>query len=231
MKETGETPRRPRLHGRRKGRPLSPSRQALLDARLEELALDPAAIPANAKELFGTPVRELRLEIGFGGGEHLRHQARGEPEIGFIGVEPFLNGFAKMVAAVAADGLRNVRLFAGDAAMLLERLPAASLARVDLLYPDPWPKRRHWKRRFVSPANLDLLARVLAPGGEFRFASDIPSYVDWALSHLLRRQDFAWTAETADDWRLPWPGWPSTRYEAKALREGRSPAYLTFQRL
>ena len=137
---------------------------------------------------------------------------------------------ASAVAAIDDRGLENIRLFDGDAAHLLDWLPAASLAAVDLLYPDPWPKKRHWKRRFVSPENLDRLARVIAPGGAFRFASDIPSYVEWTLAHALRHPAFAWTAERADDWRLPFAGWPGTRYEAKAIAAGRVPTYLTFSR-
>jgi tRNA (guanine-N7-)-methyltransferase len=138
---------------------------------------------------------------------------------------------AKAVAATADRGLRNVRLHDDDAAQLLDWLPPASLTRVDLLYPDPWPKRRHWKRRFVGPANLDRIARALVPGGLFRVASDIEGYIDWTLRHLLARTDFTWTAEEADDWRQPFPGWPGTRYEAKALREGRRPTYLAFVRV
>jgi tRNA (guanine-N7-)-methyltransferase len=138
---------------------------------------------------------------------------------------------AKAVSAIADRELRNVGLFDGDASRLLDWLPAGSIARVDLLYPDPWPKKRHWKRRFVSQENLDRIARALRPGGELRFASDISSYVEWTLIHLLRRSDFLWTARRADDWRKPWAGWPGTRYEAKALKAGRRPAYLVFQRL
>jgi tRNA (guanine-N7-)-methyltransferase len=126
--------------------------------------------------------------------------------------------------------MRNVRLHDGDAALLLDWLPAASLVRVDLLYPDPWPKKRHWKRRFVSDGNLDRIARALKPGGLFRVASDIESYIDWTLLHVLKRGDFAWTAARADDWRKPFPGWPGTRYEKKAVAAGRTPAYLAFLR-
>ena len=223
--------RRHALHGRRKGKPLSARRMGLMTTVLGRLEIDPATpSPADIASLFASPPSDVRLEIGFGGGEHLIHGATSSPDTGFIGVEPFVNGMAKAVAAIADTGLANVRLYGGDAALLLEWLPPASLAEVDLLYPDPWPKRRHWKRRFVSEANLDLLARAIRPGGLFRFASDIDSYVAWTLLHLGRRAEFAWRAERADDWRQPWNGWPGTRYEAKALREGRTPTYLTFQR-
>jgi tRNA (guanine-N7-)-methyltransferase len=172
----------------------------------------------------------VRLEIGFGGGEHLIAQAAQHPHTGFIGAEPFVNGMAKALAAIAERELENIRLHFGDAAFLLEWLPPAALARVDLLYPDPWPKRRHWKRRFVQGHSVAALARVLRRGGEFRFATDIPDYAAWALTHLIRSPAFAWTAERADDWRRPWDDFSSTRYEAKAKREGRLPCYLIFRR-
>lgn len=187
--------------------------------------------PDDLRRLFAAPVEAVRLEIGFGGGEHLRSEAARLPQTGFIGVEPFVNGMAKMAAALAAGPLANVRLFDADATLLLDWLPEASLSRIDLLYPDPWPKRRHWKRRFVSAGNLDRMARVLASGATFRFASDIADYVNWTLLHLRAHPAFAWEAREADDWRKPWEGWPGTRYEAKALREGRAPAYLRFRRL
>ena len=221
-----------KLHGRRKGKKLSARRGALMARLLPALRIDiDQPPPARAAELFPIPVESVRLEIGFGGGEHLIAEASAAPAAGFIGVEPFVNGLAKAVAAIADRDLRNIRLFDGDATRLLDWLPAGSLARIDLLYPDPWPKKRHWKRRFVNPANIDRMARVLRPGGAFRFVSDIPDYVEWTLTHMLRRNDFLWTAEGADDWRKPWAGWPGTRYEAKALKAGRRPAYLMFQRL
>jgi tRNA (guanine-N7-)-methyltransferase len=223
--------RRSTLYGRRKGKPLSARRSHLMATAYKALAIDlttPPAAPLSG--IFSVPVEDVRLEIGFGGGEHLVHAATAAPGTGFIGVEPFLEGMAKAVAAIDAAGSQNVRLFDGDATDLLDWLPAASLTEVDLLYPDPWPKRRHWKRRFVNKQNLDRLARVLKPGGQFRFASDIDSYVEWTLFHLIRHPDFSWTAQCADDWRRPFAGWPGTRYEAKALRAGRTPTYLTFRR-
>ncbi len=186
--------------------------------------------PADPRTLFPLPVDDVRLEIGFGGGEHMIAGATATPRTGFIGVEPFINGMAKAVSAIEGAGLRNVRLHGGDAVPLLDWLPPAALVQVDLLYPDPWPKRRHWKRRFIGPANLDRIARVLAPGGLLRVASDIDAYIEWTLLHLQPRDDFAWTAERADDWRRPFSGWPGTRYEAKAVAAGRRPAYLAFQR-
>ncbi len=217
--------------GRRKGRLLRPRQAELFDTLLPRLAIDVSQpAPADLRLLFVPPVDEIRLEIGFGGGEHLIAQAQANPRCGFIGSDAFVNAMAKVLAAIDAQALANVRLYFGDATHLLDWLPAASLARVDLLYPDPWPKRRHWKRRFVRDASLAEIARILRPGGEFRFATDIADYAAWTLARVLRSPDFAWTAERADDWRQPWPGFAGTRYETKALREGRTPCYLTFQR-
>jgi tRNA (guanine-N7-)-methyltransferase len=181
--------------------------------------------------LFPNSVDEVRLEIGFGGGEYMIGQAQANPRIGFIGIEPFVNGMAKALAAIAAQSLSNIRLHHGDAIEVLAWLPAASLTRADLLYPDPWPKRRHWKRRFVQDSSIAAIARVLCSGGEFRFATDVADYAAWTLRHMLRSPDFEWTAERADDWRQSWPGFPGTRYEAKARREGRAPCYLIFRKV
>jgi tRNA (guanine-N7-)-methyltransferase len=223
--------RRDNLYGRRKGKPLSPRRLALMATVYPTLAVDVATPgPGDLRTIFPSPVSDIRLEIGFGGGEHLIAVATERNDLGFIGVEPFVNGMAKVVASVADRDLRNIRLFDGDAVRLLDWLPPASLAEIDLFYPDPWPKKRHFKRRFVSGANLDRFARVLLPGGLFRFVSDVESYVEWTLIHAGRHADFAWTAERADDWRRPFPDWPGTRYEAKALAAGRKPGYLTFKR-
>ena len=137
---------------------------------------------------------------------------------------------AKALAAIAAGHLANIRLHHGDALEVLAWLPAASLARVDLIYPDPWPKRRHWKRRFVQDDSVAALAHILRPNGEFRFATDVADYAAWTLRHLMQSPHFAWTAERANDWRRAWPGFPGTRYEAKAKRAGRMPCYLIFRR-
>ncbi len=217
--------------GRRKGKALRPGQSRLIETLLPQLAVDLSkAPPSPLGSLFPEPVRSSRLEIGFGGAEHLIAQARANPDCGFIGVEPFLNGMAKALVAIETQALRNIRLHHGDATDLLDWLPAGCLDRVDLLYPDPWPKKRHWKRRFVQDRSVAAIARVLKPGGEFRFASDIPDYAAWTLQRLLRSPDFQWTAERADDWRKPWPDFVRTRYEAKAVREGRTPCYLAFLR-
>jgi tRNA (guanine-N7-)-methyltransferase len=217
--------------GRRKGHPLRPHQAALYETLLPRLTLDlshPA--PQDLRSLFPVPVDNVRLEIGFGGGEHLIAQALANPHTGFIGSEPFVNGMAKALAAIEHHALKNIRLSANDATHLLAWLPAGAISRIDLLYPDPWPKRRQWKRRFVQDESLARLARLLKPGGEFRFASDIAGYVSWVLARALRSDQIEWTAECADDWRKPWPDFRGTRYEAKAKREGRTPCYLTFRR-
>lgn len=188
----------------------------------------PAASDIGA--LFDPPVSEVRLEIGSGAGEHLIHQATESPDLGFIGVEPFQEGLARTVTALFESGCRNVRLFGDNATLLLDWLPPHSLSQIDLLYPDPWPKRRHWKRRFVSADNLDRMARVLDSGGMLRVVTDIPSYADWSLLAAARHPEFEWTASHADDWRKPWSNWPGTRYEAKAHAAGRTPTYLSFAR-
>jgi tRNA (guanine-N7-)-methyltransferase len=226
------SPREPRaFFGRRKGHNLRDKPATLMETLLPQLALPISErAPDDLAALFPIPVREVRMEIGFGGGEHLIAQAQQNPEIGYIGVEPFINGMAKALTAIDAQGLRNIRLHFGDAVVLFDWLPAAALTRIDLLYPDPWPKRRHWKRRFVQDDSLRSLARLLRSGGEFRFATDIPHYAAWTLARIMRSADFEWTAECAADWHSPWPGFVRTRYEAKAIREGRTPAYFIFQR-
>ncbi len=233
MSKTGAPPAPSRaFFGRRKGHKLRPHRAALLETLLPQLAVDigrPA--PDDMRALFPVPVSRLALEIGFGGGENLVREALAAPDTGFIGCEPFINGMASALAAIDAHGLKNIRLYHGDAIELLDWLPAASIGQVDLLYPDPWPKKRHHKRRFVSNDSVARLARVVAGNGVFRFATDIDHYAEWTLFRLLRSQDFEWTAERADDWRKPWRGFAGTRYEAKAIKEDRTPCYLVFRRV
>ena len=202
-----------------------------METLLPKLALDldrPA--PTDLPSLF--PVRRRRCppRDRFRRRRALIAQAEAHPRSGFIGVEPFVNGMAKALAAIDGKRLANIRLHFGDATFLLAWLPPASLAGVDLLTSDPWRKRRHWKRRFVQDRSIVELARILRPGGELRFASDIPDYAAWTLAHLNRSRDFVWTAQCADDWRLPWSGFSGTRYEAKAKREGRVPCYLVFRK-
>jgi tRNA (guanine-N7-)-methyltransferase len=216
--------------GRRKGKTLRPRQEGALQSVLPSLRLDLSQPPpASIDDLFKRQSSKVRLEIGFGGGEHLLHRMGEAPDCNFIGVEPFVNGMAKLVTALSAD-TGNLRLFDQDAALLLDWLPANSIDHVDLLYPDPWPKARQNKRRFVSTANLAKLHRVIKPGGTFCFASDIADYVNWTLIHIRAQEAFKFLVHGPDDWRKPYTGWPGTRYEAKALREGRTAAYLTFMR-
>jgi tRNA (guanine-N7-)-methyltransferase len=218
--------------GRRKGHKLRFHQADLIEHLLPRLALDIGKPSApDLADLFEAPADDLRLEIGFGGGEHLIAEARAFPRIGFIGCEPYVNGMAKILTQIEAHAIDNIRLFAGDAAELLAWAPPRALARIDLIHPDPWPKRRHWKRRFVQDLTVAAMARVLKPGGEFRFVSDIADYCAWTLAHLSRSPDFVWTAEQASDWRLPWSDYTMTRYGRKAEREGRHAAYLRFRKV
>ncbi len=219
-----------RLYGRRKGKRLRPHQAKLLETLLPRLALDLSPPIADAAALFARRPAAIFLEIGFGGGEHLAAEAEANPDCGLIGCEYFENGVAKALALIEAKKLDNVRLYCGDAGGMIDALPATALARVFLLYPDPWPKRRQRKRRFLSDSMLAALARVMRAGGELRFATDIDDNAGWTLGRILRAPDFVWKAETAADWREPWPGWTATRYEAKALAAGRKPVYLTFVR-
>ena len=227
-----ERPPRRAFFGRRKGHKLRPNQAQLLDELLPDLALDlgkPA--PDDLSSLFPLPVSEVRLEIGFGGGEHMVAQAQEHASTGFIGVEPFVNGMAKALAAIETNDLNNIRLHFDDALDLITWLPPSSLARIDLIHPDPWPKRRHWKRRFIQDEMIARLARILHVGGEFRFVTDIEDYASWTLQHLLRSKDFEWTAQGADDWRRAWPGFIETRYHAKAAREQRASCFLIFRKV
>ena len=219
----------PAFFGRRKGHRLRAHQGALVEELLPRIALDLDA-PFNTLKLFGFAPQNVRLEIGFGGGEHLVAEALASPTTGFIGCEPYVNGMAKVLALIEKTGAANIRLYAGDAAELIAWLPDASLHRLDLIHPDPWPKRRHWKRRFVQDRTLEAAARVLSSGAEFRFVTDIDDYAGWTLAHFFRARDFEWMAERADDWRLPWRGYTMTRYGAKATREGRRAVYLRFKR-
>lgn len=218
-----------RSYGRRKARPLSARKAHLLSELLPRLRLDlscPAPEPLSG--LFAGRVAEIWLEIGFGSGEHLLWQAERRPDIGLIGCEPFINGVASLLGEIERRDLKRVRVHDGDAREVLGWLPDASLERLFLLFPDPWPKKRHAKRRILSAETIAELARVLKQGGEFRFASDDGDYAGAALALLLSSSQFCWTAERADDWRMRPADWPETRYERKALAAGRHPAYLRF---
>lgn len=217
------------LYGRRQGHKLRQGQQELLRTLLPKLSVDPSNLP-SLSSLFDQEIEDLWLEIGFGGGEHLAALAAENPQIGFLGCEPFVNGVAKLLAQIDRLGLANIRIYHGDARDVLDRLADRSLGRVMLLFPDPWPKKRHHKRRFINDETLPQIARVLRPGGEFRVATDIPDYCRWTLGHILRSDSFDWLAERPADWREHPPDWTETRYEKKARRQGRTPVYLKFRR-
>ncbi|NWG54076.1 MAG: tRNA (guanosine(46)-N7)-methyltransferase TrmB [Hydrogenophilaceae bacterium] len=243
-----------RSYGRTKARTLKPRQEALLETLLPRLAIPAGPIDLDALFKRPSPLagegREggasadladesaktsswaggVALEIGFGGGEHLVAQAAAHPDMRFIGVEPFVNGVASCLRHIEESGVANVRLHQGDARDILPRLPDASLNLVYVLFPDPWPKARHHKRRLIQPGFIADLARVLAPGGEVRFATDWRDYAAWAIELFLKNAAFAWTAERAEDWRRPWPGHVATRYEKKRLGDC-SPVYLRFSRV
>jgi tRNA (guanine-N7-)-methyltransferase len=202
-----------RLYGRRAGHKLREGQAALVEDLLPQVAVPEGAL--SSERLFGD-TRPLELEIGFGAGEHLAAQAAMRPDHGFIGAEPFLNGVVGALQHIRDVDLKNIRLHMGDALDVLRQLPDASLGRVYLLHPDPWPKARHAKRRFMNPGPLDLIAAKLKPGGEFRFGTDHPVYVAHAMMIMNGRRDFAWQTSTAQDFLTRPTDWPETRYERKA---------------
>ncbi len=220
-----------RTYGRRKGHALSPRKQRLVDDLLPGLRLDLSSpAPEPLTEIFPA-ASEVWLEIGFGGGEHLAWQAEANPQVGIIGCEPFLNGVAKLLSEIETRKLGNVRIWDGDAREVLDWLGKSSVARVFVLFPDPWPKTRHHKRRLISVRTLEALARVMQPGAELRIASDIGDYVRASLEAVFAGDAFEWPAECPSDWRERPAGWPPTRYEQKALREGRKGHFLVFRRV
>lgn len=226
---TDGRPDRLRTYGRVRGRALRPGRAALLDERLPELSLDLAAGRIDPGTL-APGAAGTWLELGFGAGEHLAAQAQAHPDVLFLGAEPFLNGAASALRHIQQQGLGNVRIHAGDGREVLAALPDASLDRVFLLFPDPWPKTRHHKRRLVNAETVAEFARALKPGGRLRFATDWADYVGWTLERFAADPAFAWTAERADDWRIPPGDHVATRYQQKRLGDC-EPVFLEFRRL
>lgn len=248
-KGSGPGGKRRVLYGRRRGRRLRPGRRALLNELLPQLAitlpaessasLDPVTlftgspgVSAPAADLLKKRFspRDVWIEIGFGAGEHLAAQALSHPEVGFIGCEPYVDGVASLLQQIERLGLNNVRVLMDDAGPLLETLTEASIGRADLLFPDPWPKKRHHKRRFIASANVGILARVLKDGAELRVASDDSGYIRWTLEHVLDHPDFAWLARNPRAWRNRPEDTQPTRYESKARAQGRSSVFLRFAR-
>jgi tRNA (guanine-N7-)-methyltransferase len=221
-----------RSYGRRKGKALSARKERLIAELLPRLRLNlKEPPPRKLHGLFPAPVREIWLEIGFGSGEHLLWQVAQHPDVGFIGCEPFVNGMGTLLGAVEDGGIKTIRVHDGDARDVLAWLPTGSVSRIFILFPDPWPKKRQQKRRLISEETLSALARVLRPGGELRFASDDGDYAARTLFLIKQSGAFFWRAERASDWKTRSSDWPETRYERKALAEGRSCVYLSFQRL
>lgn len=227
-----ERPDALRWYGRRRGHKLRPGRQALVENLLPRLRLAPSG-DGRVLDLGATfpgSMTDVWLEVGFGAGEHLAAQAAAHPDIGFIGCEPFVNGVASLLSRIEKDGLANVRIFDDDARRLFPDLPEAGVGRVFALFSDPWPKKRHHRRRFISDHTLDDLARLMKDGGELWIASDHMGYVRWSLEHVARHADFSWPARSRRDWIEPPAGWVGTRYERKAKDQGAPPVYLRFQR-
>ena len=219
------------MYGRRRGRPLRPGQHRLFETLLPKLAIAlPQAGWVDPNMLFPAGVSDIWLEIGFGGGEHLAEQAARHPEIGFVGSEVFENGVAKLLGEIDRRGLGNLRLFADDARFLIEALPPGSIGRTFILFPDPWPKQRHHKRRLVAAATLDRLSELMRKGAELRLATDDPGYLVWMLEHATAHPGFVWLARRPADWRERPPDWPPTRYETKARAAGRTPVFLRFAR-
>lgn len=223
------------LYGRRRGRRLRSGQRDLLRTLLPELSFAvPETGTLDPATLFGIPrpqaEREYWLEIGFGAGEHLAQQAASHPEIGFLGAEVFENGVVRLLGEVRRQGLKNIRVFVDDARLLLAALPEACLGQVFILFPDPWPKQRHHKRRIVSAATLDALARAMSPGAELRIATDDPGYLRWMLALAPLHPGFEWLVRGPADWRTRPDDWPATRYEQKAVAAGRIPVFLRFRR-
>ncbi|MBM3608218.1 MAG: tRNA (guanosine(46)-N7)-methyltransferase TrmB [Alphaproteobacteria bacterium] len=216
--------------GRRKGKKLRSHHAQLMQELLPQINIVASKQEIDARSLFQTPPAVLNLEIGFGGGEHLAHVAGEKRDEGFLGCEPFVNGVAKLLADVERLQLDNVRIFPGDARELMPGLNSASLNRIYLLYPDPWPKTRQKKRRFVTAETVQEFARLLRPGGQLFFATDIDDYAAWAMRYFLSEEKLSWTNAVAQEWTRPWAGWIRTRYEEKALLAGRKPVYLVFTR-
>lgn len=224
------------FYGRRSGKTLRKSQALHLNETLPgiapkgiEVADNPERTPIDLLALFSNE-RPVWLEIGFGGGEHLLHMAQTYPDINFIGCEAFINGVAKLVPLIAEHDIKNTRIHMGDARDMLEVLPEASISKAFLLYPDPWPKKRHHSRRFVNTENMNAISKALKPGAELRIATDIDDYLRHIFEIMMNRDDFEWLAESPQDWRTPWADWTRTRYEAKAIREDRTPHYLTFRK-
>jgi len=233
QKPTSDVKRHIRSYGRRKTKGL---RNTRADAMGDVLPRIQPVLPAgegatvDPSSFFDTKVKEVWFEIGFGNGEHILHQSVNNPDVGLIGCEPFMNGVAALCVGIEENKINNIRIWPEDARLLMERFKPQSLDRLFLLHPDPWPKNRHHKRRFLQTETLDEIARLLKPGAEFRMATDHAELATWLLDKTYSHPAFAWNANSADDWRTPPADWPETRYGQKGVKQGRPPVYFSFRR-
>ena len=230
---SGEKHQKHRFYGRRKGHKLRPGRKILIEKLLPDVIIPLCSDrkPLNPAFLFNPPVKKIWMEIGFGAGEHLAYHAQTNPSVGFLGIEPFMNGVANLLKTIDQEELKNIRLLNDDVWLLIRNLAENSLDRVFLLFPDPWPKKRHNRRRLFSNALLDQLSHKMLPQGELRFASDNICYVRHALEVIVKRKDFIWSPRDSDDWKKPPADTIKTRYEAKAEIAGDPIVYLTFRKV
>lgn len=218
-----------RSYGRRRTKGLRATRSNAMDEMLPVLSIPPGEGVVDPRSFFSSPVKEVWLEIGFGNGEHLLQQAIDNPDIGFIGCEPFMNGVAALCVGIQQENVKNIRIWPEDARLLMERIKPHSLDRLFLLHPDPWPKNRHHKRRFIQTETLDHISKLLKKGAEFRMATDHRDLAVWLFEKTYFHPAFAWSAKTADDWRKPPADWPETRYGQKGVQQGRPPVYFIFR--
>lgn len=220
-----------RSYGRRKGRDFRPNQKELLDTLFPQLSIVPVEDgQIDPMSFFASNIKEAALEIGFGGGEHLEMQARLHPEIGFIGCEPYMNGIVKLLQSIEEDVPKNLRIYNDDVRDLIAHFKAESLAKIYLLFPDPWPKKRHNKRRLVSDEMLGEFSRLLKPGAEVLVATDHQDYARWIIRHFANHNDFAWQAKSKSDWQTPPEHWVETRYQQKAKKQGREAVFFLFQK-
>ena len=223
-------PTSPRFYGRRKGRPLRPGMQALLNDVLPDLRFDATRPLTTQFGQAGIQQADLALEIGFGGGEHLAGLAEANPAVNYIGADPFVNGVASLLRHIQTRQLSNIRIWDDDVRLILPALPLAGVSQVFIMFPDPWPKKRHAARRILQPEMMDVLAQLIRPSGQLVLASDEPTAKSWLLKTAMSHPQFCWTARRPADWRQRSPCLPATRYMAKAEQESRQPSWFIFER-
>lgn len=219
-----------RVYGRRQGKPLKKASKDRLEKYFPKYSISLEGKKIEIADLFDFTPDEYWLEIGFGKGEHLVAQAKANPHVGFIGCEPFINGISGLIDHIDREGVTNIRFFMDDARLLMDVLPDQSFSRAFILFPDPWRKKRHYKRRVVSPGNINVLSRLLKVGAQLRIGTDHHDYCRWILARLMENADFKWHSNVPDDWHKRPDDWPATRYELKALAVGRLSTYMTFIR-